>query len=249
MYTEQPVEKLLSFMDSRPVAGELTVDIAERDATKHSPEREARTAVVEVKFGTFKMNPPKRLSSNSPDIEMSAVYLLERDAPEGAVPVEWMLLTDIEVDSFEQACEKVHWYQMRWRIEMFFKTLKSGFRVEKCRLDDADKLIRYLTVMSIVAWRLFALTFIARCNPDTNCSSFLAEKEWKVLFLKANKDKKIPLHPPNMQSVVLWIAKLGGFLGRKNDGAPGTLVLWRSWKKLQDIIEGVNLRGFAMTCG
>lgn len=249
MYTEQPVEKLWNFMSSQPVAGELEVDVVAHEATKHLRKREARTAQVELKFGRFLINPPKRLSIKSPDIEMSAIYVLEKDTPEGADPLEWMLLTDLEVSSFEDACEKVRWYQLRWRIEMLFKVLKSGFRVEQCRLGDADRLRRYLTVMSIIAWRLFAITFIARSKPMTACSQFLSDNEWKVLFRKANRNKKIPTRAPPMERVVVWIAKLGGFLARKNDGYPGTLVLWRGWKKLQDIVDGYNLALETQTCG
>jgi len=68
-----------------------------------------------------------------------------------------------------------------WQIEMYFKVLKSGFRVEACRLGTAERLIRYLTVMGIVAWRLFMITLIARTNPSLPCSQFLSEQEWRVL--------------------------------------------------------------------
>lgn len=79
--------------------------------------------------------------------------------PEGEDAVEWMLLTNLEVSDFEQAREKIYWYSLRWRIEMFFKVLKSGFRVEDCRLAHGERLCRYLTVMSVVAWRLFMMPF------------------------------------------------------------------------------------------
>ena len=97
-----------------------------------------------------------------------------------------MLLTNLPVASYDEAYEKVMWYCLRWRIEMYFKVLKSGFRVEACRLGHADRLARYLTVMSIAAWRLFMITLIAKTDPATPCSAFLAYHEWKVLFLKVN---------------------------------------------------------------
>jgi hypothetical protein len=34
---------------------------------------------------------------------------------------------------------------------------------------------------------------------------------------------------------VCWIAKLGGFLGRKGDGEPGAKVLWRGFRRLLDL--------------
>ena len=124
---------------------------------------------------------------------------------------------------------------------MYFKVMKSGFRVEACRLGHAERLARYLTIMSIVAWRLFMVTLIARTTPMTPCSLFLSEREWRVLFLKVNKNKQIPNKPPNIGEVVIWIARLGGYLARKNDGPPGSITLWRGWKRLTDLTEGLYL--------
>ena len=205
----------------------------------------ASPLVVSVRFGSFILNPPRNNVKHSteklPDIEMHAVYVLEADPPDGEESIEWMLLTNIAIMSYEDAYEKVLWYCLRWRIEMYFKVLKSGFRVESCRLGHADRLARYLTVMSIVAWRLFMITLIARTDPATPCSTLLADQEWKVLFLKANKKMTIPKKPPSIGNVVIWIAKLGGYLARKNDGPPGTITLWRGWKRLVDLSEGWTL--------
>lgn len=172
---------------------------------------------------------------------MFAVYVFESNPPKEEDAVEWMLLTNLSVNSLEQAQEKVIWYCLRWRIEMYFKVLKSGFKVEDCRLSNADRLIRYLTVMSIVAWRIFTITLMARTNPNVPCTEFLTKNEWKVLFLKVHKNKKLPESTPVMGEAVIWIARLGGFLARNNDGYPGTVTLWRGWKRLNSLVEGWNL--------
>lgn len=244
-YAEKGVEKLWERLRQEPETGSYTIDIQQRSKSKHCKEREARTATVSVRFAPFTLNPPrnnvKHRTEHLPDIEMYAVYVLEEDPPDGEESVEWMLLTNLPVMSYEDAYEKVLWYGLRWRIEMYFKVLKSGFRVEACRLAHADRLARYLTVMSIVAWRLFMITLIARTNPATPCSEFLADHEWNVLFLKANRNKAIPKKPPSIGDVVIWVAKLGGHLARKGDGPPGTITLWRGWKRLADLSEGWNL--------
>lgn len=241
-YAEKGVEKLWEHMSQQYETGSYTIDIPKRSKTKHCRQMEARTAIVTVRFGSFILNPPRNNIKHSteelPNIEMHAVYVLEPNPPDGAEPVEWMLLTNLPVTSYEDAYEKVQWYCLRWRIEMYFKVMKSGFRVEACRLGHADRLARYLTVMSIVAWRLFMITLIARTDPATPCSEFLANREWKVLFLKANKNKSLPKKPPRIGEVVIWVAKLGGYLARKNDGPPGTITLWRGWKRLADLTEG-----------
>ena len=132
---------------------------------------------------------------------------------------------------------------------MYYKVLKSGFNVEACRLGHAQRLARYLTVMSIVAWRLFMITLIARTDPNIPCTGLLADHEWKVLFLKVNNNRKLPKKTPAIGVVVIWIAKLGGFLARKGDGEPGTITLWRGWKRLADLTEGWNLAIQPDTCG
>ena len=124
---------------------------------------------------------------------------------------------------------------------MFFKVLKSGFRVEACRLANAERLTRYLTIMSIVAWRLFMITLIARTDPDLSCSSLLTSRQWRTLCRKTNRKRELPKEPPTMKQAVTLIAKLGGHLGRKCDGPPGTITLWRGWRRLTDLCEGAEL--------
>lgn len=244
-YAEKGVSKLWDYMLQQAETGSYTIQIPSRAKTKHCEARQARSATLVVRFAPFSLNPPrnnpKHKTEQLPDIDMNAVYVLEPDPPAGEDPVEWMLLTSLPVNSFEQAYEKVLWYCLRWRIEMYFKVLKSGFRVEACRLGHAERLARYLMVMSIVAWRLFMITLIARTDPDTPCTNFLAHDEWQVLFRKTHNNQSPPTKPPPAADVVIWIAKLGGFLARKGDGPPGTTTLWRGWKRLADLTEGWNL--------
>jgi hypothetical protein len=244
-YAEKDVERLWEHMRNQPETGSYMIDIPKRSKRKHCKERKARIAKVSVRFGSFTLNPPrnniKHDTEQLPNIEMHAVYVLEQHPPDSEESIEWMLLTNLPVMSFEEAYEKILWYSLRWRIEMYFKVLNSGFRVEACRLGHADRLARYLTVMSIVAWRLFMITLIARTDPAEPCSTLLADREWKVLFLKANRNKALPKKPPHIGDVVTWIAKLGGYLARRSDGPPGTITLWRGWKRLADLSEGLNL--------
>ena len=252
-YAEKDVLKLWDYMLEQTVAGSYTIQLPKRAKTKHCEAREARSATVTVRFAPLCLNPPrnncKHKTESLPDIDMHAVYVLETDPPAGEEPVEWMLLTSLPVRSFDEACEKVLWYCLRWRIEMYFKVLKSGFRVEACRLGHAQRLTRYLMVMSIVAWRLFMITLIARTDPDTPCTDLLTPDEWHVLFRKTHNNQTPPTKPPCTGDVVVWIARLGGFLARKGDGLPGTVTLWRGWKRLTDLTDGWTLAAQGDTYG
>lgn len=241
-YAEKDVSKLWDYIISKPTAGTYSIDISARQKTRHCKGRKPRTAQMEVRFGSFKMNPPrnnpKHKMETLADIHMYAIHAREKHPPEGEDAAEWLLLTNQPITTLAEACERVRWYSLRWRIEMYFKVLKSGFRVESCRLGTAERLICYLTVMSIVAWRLFMITLIARTNPSLSCLGFLSELEWTVLMAKSSRSGNLSATPPSIAEALIAIARLGGYLARKTDGPPGTLVLWRGWKRLMDIAEG-----------
>ena len=239
IYSKKTGQKLWDLAKSFSCQGELEVSIPVRDTTP------ARNAVLEIRFGYFEMNPRKNNVNNKikkfGNLKLNLVYVIEKNTPEGLDPLEWMLLTDITINNFAEALEKVKWYCLRWRIEVFHKILKSGFKVEECRLQTAKRLIRYLTVMSVLAWRIFFITLLARTDPQQSCTGIFCNEEWKVLYSKIYRTKTYPSTPPTIKEAVLWVAKLGGFLGRKNDGDPGPLTLWRGWRRLFDLVDGWNL--------
>jgi hypothetical protein len=126
---------------------------------------------------------------------------------------------------------------VRPAIEAWHKIVKSGCTVEDCRLEDAERLKPDLTLMGIIAWRLFWLTHINRQTPDAPCSTILAEREWKALYTTIHHTLTLPAAPLSVRQAVRWIAQLGGFLGRKGDGEPGITTIWRGWSRLADIAD------------
>jgi hypothetical protein len=249
MYTEKEIVKLWAHLARQPCTGHFTIAVPLRRATKHVAARAPRTATVAVRFVAFTLNPPKRLSSTLPNLALFAIYVRETAPPTEEPPLEWMLLTNLPITNFAQAYEKVQWYCLRWRIEMYHKVLKSGFRIEHCRLGDAQRLIRYVTVMSIIAWRIFLLTLRGRTYPEAPCTTLLTDPEWQVLYRTVHKTSSLPATPPSLCEVTGWIARLGGFLARKHDGPPGTMTLWRGWKRLSDLTQGWLLALEGATCG
>ena len=127
--------------------------------------------------------------------------------------------------------------------------LKSGFHLEPCRLGEAQRLSRYVTVRSLSAWRLFRLPLIARTHPQAPCTTLLTDHDWQVLYCTVKRTTSLPPKPPAIREVVIWIARLGGFLARKNAGQSGTLPLWRGWKRLTDLTQGWLLATGGETCG
>jgi hypothetical protein len=107
-----------------------------------------------------------------------AVYAREIDySPEVKSPIEWMLLTTVEVSTFLEAVERLAWYARRWGIEVYHRTLKSGCRVEDRRLNNVDRIEACLAIDLVVAWRIYWLTKQGRETPDISCDNFLSEDE------------------------------------------------------------------------
>jgi hypothetical protein len=249
MDAEKDIVKLWSHLERQPCAGQFALEVPAQRGTRHAIPRAPRIATVEVRFVAFMLNPPHRLSSPLPNLAMSAIYVRETAPPADEPPLEWMLLPNLPIENFEQAYEKVQWYWLRWRIEMSHKVLKAGFRIEHCRLGDAHRLICYVTVMSLIAWRVFLLKLIARTHPETPCTTLLTDTEWQVLYCPVNKTTTLPPTPPSLREVTYWIACLGGFLARTQDGPPGTMTLWRGWKRLTDLTQGWLLATEGKTSG
>ena len=77
--------------------------------------------------------------------------------------------------------------------------------------------------------------------PNASCYLFLNDSEWKILYIKLNRDKKIPKRPPTVKQCVIWIAQLGGFLARAGDKDPGITHIWRGLEKFSNMLEGAEL--------
>jgi uncharacterized protein DUF4338/transposase-like protein/transposase Tn5 family protein len=199
----------------------------------HLPRRGVRTARdawVQVRFAPVTLTPPKHCGS-APAIAVWAVYVTERASPAVQEPLEWMLLTTVAVTSFAEAQQRVEWYTGRWGIEVYHRTLKSGCRIEDRQLETAERLETCLGVDMVVAWRIYYLTMLGREQPDLPCTVFFQEIEWKALCCYVHRTPVPPERPPSIRNVVLMIGALGGHLGRKGDGFPGTQTLWRGLLK------------------
>jgi hypothetical protein len=220
-------------MKSEAVAGYQEVRIPRRGT------RPARTAKLAVRFAEVTLQPPK--GKPLPPVRVWAVSAHEVDfLPTVKEPVEWMVLTTVETRTFEEACERLRWYALRWGIEVFHRTIKSGCRIEDRRLNTGDRLESCLAIDLVVAWRIYLLTKQGRETPDVPCDVYLTEEEWKVLYAWKKKSPP-PDKPPPLRDAVRWIASLGGFLGRKGDGEPGTTTLWRGLERLAAMVEGYQL--------
>ena len=222
---------LFEAIRSTPCQGLQTLEL------QRTPKRAARLATLSVRYATLWLQPPSthpQAASLQP-ISVQVVLAEEEHPPAGEKAISWLLLTTLPVNSFEDACKCLKRYSFRWLIERLNFVLQSGCRLEELQLETSDRLERALATYSIVAWRLLWLTYEARVEPEGSVESVLEEHEWQALYCTIHKTTKLPPEPPTLGQCVRWIAKLGGFLGRKGDGDPGVKTLWRGLQRLNDI--------------
>lgn len=194
----------------------------------------AREAELEVRFAEVRLKSPQN-KKQMEELTIFAVLGKEIAAVGTNKCLEWMLLSTEPVRTFEEARKKLEWYSLRWGIEIYHRTLKSGCKIKERQLRSADRIEACLAIDMIVAWRIFHLTKLGREIPDAPCTIFFEDAEWKALVTYIKQDPTHLKETPRLREAVHMVSSLGGFLGRKGDGEPGTKSLWLGLQRLDDI--------------
>ncbi len=172
-----------------------------------------------------------------PELELTVIHARETSQPRRRERIEWKLLTNLPVHTLKDALEKIKWYALRWKIEMFHKILKTGCRAEQAKLRTAERLSRLIAVFCILSWRVFWMTMVQRTDPEIAAGAAITAPEQTVL----DKLFGIPEKPEILSAYLIRIARLGGYLARASDPPPGNTVMWRGVSRLTDIHLGFLL--------
>ncbi len=162
-------------------------------------------------------------------VTVSAVHVRECAPPEGEQAIEWFLLTSLDIDHFDRAVELIGYYLRRWRVEDFFRVLKSGCRAEYLAFRTAERLQRAITIQAVIAWRLMLMTLLGREVPE--CDAELLFSDVELRFLNDYAAQSALPAPSNLSGAVLLVAILGGYQNRKHDPPPGQQLLWRGYER------------------
>lgn len=212
--------------------GEPKVGCAQ--GARHQP-RQSRTAAVEVRAATVILQAPRRPDRVLPPLTVNVVLVREIDPPADDVPVEWLLLTTLPIETAEQVREIVQYYTVRYLIEVFFRVLKSGCRVEARRFEHLDRLLPCLAVYLIAAWRTLMVCRLGRSCPDLNCEAVFEPSEWKAVWMVTQRSAP-PEVPPPLQEIVKLIAQLGGYVNRRGrQDPPGPQTVWIGLQRMRDL--------------
>jgi len=211
-----------------------THEVGFRDA-----QGKGHRAVLSIRHATMTVRPPIGKQRKYRHQELQIIHAEELDPPEGRAPVFWKLITNLAVASHAEAVHKLEWYALRWKIETFFRTLKTGCRIEELRLATADRLANCIALCSVVAWRVSWLTMLSREAPGADPAAVFTDAE-RYLLEKTAPDTKRKA-PRDLDFYLRAVARLGGYLDRISDPPPGTTVIWRGFSRLADLVEGTRL--------
>ena len=227
---EEPERYVWATVQAQPIVEHLLLRVPRRGT---QPGREATLA---LRFCPVTLCPPRhRKAEGLPSVTVWAVQVHEIDPATDVPPLEWLLLTTVAVRTSQDAIERVTWYACRWGIEVWHRILKSGCRIEERQLATGERLQRCLTLYSVIAWRVFYATMLARAVPEMSCSVLLEIEEWQALYCAIHACPTPPESPPSLDQAVRWIAQLGGFVGRRRRDQPGAETVWRGFQHLTDL--------------
>jgi hypothetical protein len=207
-----PVERL----EVRPRGRLLAVVLLElqQRGILQPEQRQPRHQVIDqveqqIKVVRVTLKAPSRPDRTLPDVTVTALLATEAHLPAGEDPLDWLLLTNLSVETTEQAIEKLQVSVCRWQIEISFKVLKSSCRIEALQLEKRERLEPALAFDMIIARRVLHLSMLGRACPEMPCNRVFSDEAWQALYL-ATQRQPPPDEPPSLDTMVSMVATLGG---------------------------------------
>jgi hypothetical protein len=199
---------------------------------------EERAAELTIRCSPMRLRVPRaRRGQGLAEVDVDVIWAVEENPPADNEPVEWMLLTSVPTRGLDAALEKLSWYARRWTIETWHRVLKSGCQIEARQFGDVQRFMRATALFAVIGWRILYATLLARLEGNLSCEVLLQRFEWQALYCRTQGTTVPPSQPPTLDKAILWIAKLGGYIGRKHDRPPGATVLWRGFLALHEISQ------------
>jgi hypothetical protein len=231
--------------DSRNVARNKPARFPKTIGLPGTTKRSTRQAELEVRAEVVTLKHPKNRRGLDP-VDRQVVHMHEIKARITAIQAgsvaEWRLLTSLPIET-QQDIERVLDYdQARWTIEVFFRVLKSGCRVEELQLETTDRLKTCLAFCQIIAWFTLRVTHLNRELPDPPCSAVFTDSEWEPGW-RVTTGKQPPPSPPPLTDFVPRLASLGGYNNRKTEPPPGPQPIRVGVRRMHDFARAWESSG------
>lgn len=235
-------QKLFETLAAAPVLKTAPISVRARQSEhgkwgdrRHN--RDSREARISLRACSVTVKAPDRRHAGAerlPDLELNCVLVQEDAPPEGETPIQWVLITSLPIETLDQVQRIVDYYGCRWEIEVFFRTLKSGCRVEELQLETSSRLTACSSLYLIVAWRVMFLTMLSRQAPTARCDTVFTDPEWRSVY-SITTHQTPPATAPNLNEFIMLLARLGGYLNRKSDPPPGPKTIWIGLQRMHDL--------------
>jgi hypothetical protein len=239
------VGRLFATIDAWPEQHRETIKLSE------VPGRLARTACLALRFGEVSLRRPatadKKLAAC---VDLFVVDVAELDAPAGAEPVHWRLLTTHAVTTVEQARQIVTWYRLRWTIEQVFRTLKSAaVQIDQSQVTQARRFVKLAVVGLIAAVRIMQIVIGRDGRTAQNMADAIDPAHEPALTalngrLEGQTEKLKNPYPPASLAWFAWIVgRLGGWSGYTSRGykPAGPKTIARGLLRLDSFLQGWDL--------
>ena len=232
--------RLFEEVRNAPARGTCTVELnrlsARVKASKQAPKsrRAARRAEVTLRYQRVALPCP-----GAAPVELWVVHAREECPPPKAEALEWFVLTTLPVTSTADAQRILQWYTLRWRIEDYFRILKSGCKVEELQHHTAERLERAIAIKMVVGWRIQLMVRLGREVPELPSELLFSDGELRVLATFARSRELSS--PECLGDAVGLVARLGGWLGRTRD-PPGAQLMWHGYTQLVAMAFAFELR-------
>ncbi len=226
--TNQLLKKLIRC----PIAYEAKLKVRQE-------KKQTRELNIAIRATTVRLKAPSTYKKKSlPSININAILVSEIEPSQE--PIEWLILTTLPINTQEAIEKIISYYATRWQIEVFFKILKSGCKIDSIRLQTVSRIENYIALSLIVAWKTMLATYLPREYPNACCTVLFTEIEWKLAYKAFYKEKRpLPNEPPTLKEATELIAALGGYLKKRDP--PGIQTIWRGIIRLMNMMEGYDI--------
>ncbi len=225
--------KISEALAQAPILGEADFDLP------HSHKRPQKHIKQILKATRVTIPEPGLADTALDSVEVTIILAQELCPPKGQEALTWILVTNRPVETQAQALQMLQWYLCRWQIEVYFRVLKSGCRIEELQLESMERLQPALALYMIVTWRILYLTMLGRECPTMSCDAVFEDEEWQAVYIVTHR-KTPPNKPPTLNAMIKMIASFGGYLHRKNDGEPGPQTLWIGLQRMRDFTLAIK---------
>lgn len=218
--------KVRNEVRSSPLLAERVIELSQ------TPKRAARQAKLEIRALTVTVKPPHE-RSYLPTVTVQVMMAEEVGGPGDGTDVSWLLITSLPIDTYADVLRILDYYVARWIIEVFFRILKTGCRVEEIQLETMSRLKNCLALYMIIAARILYLTYLNRATPELPCDTVFADCEWKSVWRVVTK-QPLPTKPPQLAEFMKLLTQLGGYNNRATEAPPGPQPFWIGIRRMLD---------------